>query len=316
MQMNKLFIFLAAIVLLGACGPSEATRRRLSREERVRLAREDSAALKIAVVPTLDCLPLYVAQDEALFDSLGADIRLKAYTALMDCDTAIVRRRVEGIMTETVSAEWLRTGGTELECLGRTAASWKLMAGSSTRLRRPEQMDDKMMAITRFSATDMLAEAVVDSAKLVQERVFRIQVNDVDVRLRMVVVHAMDAAWMSEPQATAARLAKATIVKDGATMDAAAGVLAIRAEIAADSTRQKQIDVLRRAYNEACDRINKRGLRAYAPLIAKRCHVSEEAARALPRIRFARLAPIEQKHIDRARQWVRRTKENLSHDRQ
>lgn len=313
--MRQLVILLAALLLIGSCGQSEETKRRLSREERARLAREDSAALKIAVMPTLDCLPLYVAKEEAIFDSLGADIRLKAYTALMDCDTAIVRHRVEGLMTETVSAAWLEDAGTPLTILGRTALAWQLLSGSTTRLARTEQMDDKMMAITRHSATDMLGEIVIDSAKLVPERVFRIQVNDVDVRLRMMLVHAMDAAWMAEPQATAARLAHAGQMKH-CRLDEAAGILALRTDIAADPTRKKQIDILCRAYNIAADRINRRGLAAYRDIIAKRCHVHEEVADSLPKINFRHLTAPDSTYINKARAWVRRTKENLRHDRQ
>ena len=61
----------------------------------------------MAVTPTLDCLPMYVARACNLFDTLGADVRLRPYTAQMDCDTAFERSRVEGMATDLVRGQRL-----------------------------------------------------------------------------------------------------------------------------------------------------------------------------------------------------------------
>lgn len=53
------------------------------------LAARDSLALHIAVMPTTDCLPMYLAAECGIADSLGLDIRLHTYLAQMDVDTAI-----------------------------------------------------------------------------------------------------------------------------------------------------------------------------------------------------------------------------------
>ena len=57
--------------------------------------RQDSLALKVALMPTLDCLPFYYAQRCGLFKELGLDIRLQTFNAQMDCDTAFARRHVD-----------------------------------------------------------------------------------------------------------------------------------------------------------------------------------------------------------------------------
>lgn len=60
-------LILAGVTLIASCGVSYKESKRLSRLERARLAKEDSAALKIAVMPTLDCLPMYVAREYKWF---------------------------------------------------------------------------------------------------------------------------------------------------------------------------------------------------------------------------------------------------------
>jgi NitT/TauT family transport system substrate-binding protein len=73
-------MILVALLLIG-CGQSYEETKRISREQRREMARKDSAALKIAVMPTLDCLPLFVAQQEELLDTLHGGVRLKMYKA-------------------------------------------------------------------------------------------------------------------------------------------------------------------------------------------------------------------------------------------
>lgn len=292
-------------LLLAACGQSYEEKKRLSRLEQARMVREDSAALKIAVMPTLDCLPFYVARQYSLFDSLGADVRLKCYTAQMDCDTALANKRVEAAVTDLVRGQRIVSLGTPLTYVAATDAYWQLITNRNARIKELKQLNDKMLAMTRYSATDLLADRAVDSAKLVPEMVFRIQINDVDVRLRMLQNNEMDALLLAEPQATAARLQKHPVIMDSRKLGIRLGAVALRTDIEADTARQRQIDVMLKAYNMACDSINKRGVRHYSGLIAECCGVSESVAAALPKeLKFAHAAAPRKEDIGIAEKWL------------
>ena len=91
--MKQLLSLTVCLLLLVACGQSYEETKRITRQQRREAARKDSAALKVAVMPTLDCLPLYVAEHYQLFDTLRGGVRLKHFMAQMDCDTALARTR-------------------------------------------------------------------------------------------------------------------------------------------------------------------------------------------------------------------------------
>ncbi len=73
--MKKSILYILVVVILSACGDTEATRQRLDRQQRLEQQRQDSLALKIAVLPTLDGLPLFLAHEHRMFDTLGVDVR-------------------------------------------------------------------------------------------------------------------------------------------------------------------------------------------------------------------------------------------------
>ena len=302
--MRKILWIIAAIWLLAACGQSYEETKQQTRAQRLKLWREDSAALKIAVMPTLDCLPLFIAKDHQLFDTI-VDIRLKTFTAQMDCDTALINGRVEGSITDIVRAERMISQGLPLRYVAATNAYWLLITNQHQRITQLKHLDDKMLAMTRYSATDLLGDLAVDSAKLQPERVFRIQVNDVNIRLKMLENNEMDALLLTEPQATQALLGKHKVILDSRKEDIRMGALVVREQGMNDKNRKRQLEVLLKGYNEACDSLNHYGVRHYMDVIKKHYTLSKQAQEKLPdSLKFSRAAAPRQKDVERAQQWL------------
>lgn len=307
--MKHIVWILVAAMLLGACGRSYEDQKRVTRAERLKRMKEDSAALKIAVMPTLDCLPLYVASQYGLFDTLGVDIRLKRYTAQIDCDTAIANGRVEGAVTDLVRGQRLAALGTAVAYVTATNAYWQLISNRTARINTLRQLSDKMVAMTRYSATDLLADHACDSAKLKREHVFKIQINDVSVRLGMLQNNEMDAMFLTEPQATAARVGKHKVLMDTRRLGVNLGAIAFRSNVLSDSSRKRQIDAFIKAYDMACDSINKHGAGRYATLVAEDCKVKPAIADSIGKgVRFDHAAPPRQTDIDKADEWLKKAK--------
>jgi NitT/TauT family transport system substrate-binding protein len=301
--MKKVFWIIATICLISGCGQSYEETKRITRAQRLKMLREDSAALKVAVLPTLDCLPIYLAKDHQLFDTV-VDIRLKKFTAQMDIDTALTNNRVQLGVTDLVRAERMKKEGADLEYLAMTNAYWQLITNRVARIADLKHLDDKMLAMTRYSVTDMLGELAVDSAKLKPEQVFRIQINDVNVRLKMLENNEMDALLMTEPQAAQARLLKHKVLLDSRKMDLQMGAIVMQGKGMDDKNRKRQMEVFIKGYQAACDSINTFGIAHYRDLIVKYCQVKSESVELLDKNKFVGLAKPRQQDIERAQKWL------------
>ena len=282
---------------LPICGKSYDEQKRLSRAERARLHRQDSLALKIAVVPTLDCLPIYVAKERVLYDTARLDLRLRYFTAQMDCDTAIAGRSVEGMVSDLVRTERLKREGTPLQYVSATNINWYLFTNRKARIKKLDQLGDKMVAMTRYSATDFLTDAALEGVKT-SSVVFRIQVNDVFVRQAMLLNNEMDAMWLAEPQATVARLNGHASIYDSQKKGLKLGVMAFRDDAMKDKRRKAQIELFKKAYNAACDSLNKYGIPHYYELLNKYYKLDERYVKALPKTRFEHINKPRLKDID------------------
>lgn len=307
--MKQIFLLIVTICLIVGCGQSYEETKRQSRALRLKLMREDSAALKIAVMPTLDCLPIFVAEERELFDT-AVDIRLKYFTAQMDCDTAMMHHRVEGMITDLVRAERMKRQGVDLEYLTATNAYWVLLSNRQQRITGLKNLEDKMLAMTRYSVTDLLGELAVDSAKLKPEQVFRIQVNDVTVRMKMLENNEMDAMWISEPQLSQLLLAKHRVLLDTRQLDYQMGVIVFTTKDMQDKNRKRQMEAFKKGYRQACDSINQFGVRHYVKLLRKYYPISDQAMNHLPdSLKFKSSVTPREQDIELAQKWL--TKKNL-----
>ncbi len=285
----KKISFLTVLVLVGlffvGCGKSAQERHRLSKLERARLDSLDKASLKVGVMPTLDCLPVFIAKEKRLFDTLGVDVHLRRYMAQMDCDTALARGRVEGSITDLVRAGRLQKKGTPLSYPIATGTYWQIISNKKARISELKQLSDKMIAMTRHSATDYLADIAIDSVKP-QFDVYRVQINDVSIRLKMLLNNEMDAMLLTEPQATVARMAGNKVLMDSRDKNVQLGVFAFRDKAVKDAHRKKQLQLFLKAYDMAVDSINKKGFMPYADIIKKYCGVEKNVIGKLPRQKY------------------------------
>ncbi|MBQ9671444.1 MAG: ABC transporter substrate-binding protein [Prevotella sp.] len=296
--MKKILVLLSALLFLMSCGQS--TPQGIKEE-----MPDDTVQLRIAILPTLDCLPICLADAHGFFEQYGLDVDVLPYQAQMDCDTAIERGWANGIVTDLVRAQRMKDNGLQLEYITATEASWQLLTNPTARIKQLRQLDDKMLAMTRFSATHLLSDKAVDSVRLKPERVFRIQVNDVNVRLGMLSAGIMDALLLPEPQATAARNQNALKLLDTHQLDYRMGVVAFSSRAAT----ARQVEAFKKAYDMACDSINELGVHKYQDLIMKCCRVQQSTIDSLPPVIFRHSSNPRAVDIKRATDWLKMKKE-------
>lgn len=287
---------------IASCSKSYKETKQAEKLSRKELLRKDSLALKVATVPTLDCLPLFIGVEDSLFDKNGVDVHLKLKSAQIDCDTLIKGKYVEGMVSDLVRTERLKKAGIMLRYVTATDAYWQLYTNRISRIKELSQLSDKMIAMTRFSVTDYLADYAIDSAKPKFD-VYKVQINDPRIRIKMVINNEMDAALFTEPQATTARLYKNPMLMDSRDKNVRLGVIAFREAALKDKRRQKQLDSFVKVYNMAVDSINHFGLQHYAAVITKYTNADAKTIKALPKLKFSHVKQPRERDINIAKRY-------------
>ena len=294
------YLLILAVLTLVSCGKSD---KELQAERQAQKLAEREAyqkAYKIAVMPTMDCLPAYLLKDSLLYDTAKVDIRLCRFNAQMDCDTAMIGGSVQAAFSDLVRTERLKHRNKVLmHYLTDTNLNWQLIADKDSKLKQLSDLSDKIVAMTRFSGTGLLTDMAVKKAKP-KYQVFCVQINDVLVRLAMLQNHEIDAYWFAEPQITKALSADNNSLFNSEDAGVHLGVVAIMDKV----RRQDEEAAFAEAYDKAVDQINKNGVKYYSALIQKYMKVDEAVVRALPDIKYTKIGPPRKANLLMARNYL------------
>lgn len=282
--MRKLSLFIFVCVLISV----SCTKRDTKAGAKISIARDvnNNKVVRIGVMPTIDALPLFVAYERGWFEKKSLNVIFRRFSAHMDIDTALIGGFIDGAFTDIFRTEYIsKTKNVSFEYLTSTELAWSLVSNKVARLNRLEQFSDKMIATTRFSATDYMTDKTFEKVN-VRNPYFKVQINDVRVRYNMLINNEMDSEWLPEPWATKALIEGHKIVVKPKNNDMKFGVLAFRKQFASESNNKSFLSALSKIYSEACDSINKYGITAYATEMKKYCDADTMVVNRLPRMVF------------------------------
>lgn len=294
----KYLLLLTAFIIMG-CQVSEQDdsliEKRKNKVEEVAYQR----AFKVGVMPTMDCLPIFLLKDSALYNPDDIDIRLKEYTSQRDCDTAMINGRVQAAVTDLVQAEYLKEEKSAvLDYMTETNATWQLMATPASGIKQVEDLGDKVIGLAFNSVTQYLTIQVISSHSI-KNRTYGSQINDIFIRMQMLRNKQLDAVWTSEPQTTQAKILGNKEIYNSTKQDFTPGAI-----VFVNAPKVEKRQAFEDAYNKAVDMINKHPIQYFAPLIKKYMRVDDKVISALPNMVYKRVTPPRRRDIIKAQNAI------------
>lgn len=177
--------------------------------------------------------------------------------------------------------EWMKKAGADsIFVFPHDNLQLYLFTNKKNRVREAKQLTDRIIAVDRQGTDAVMAQLVLDSVKLTEDKTFLVQIQKYDVRMKMLLVNAMDACVLPEPHATAVRKMGHRSIYSGSTVKGKkAGCLLVKGDAGK----------LRSLYNRACDSINKNGIHHYDSILQRRYTVPVPTIKYIPAHKFRKL---------------------------
>lgn len=239
-------------------------------------ATEDLPTLRIAVLPVLNTLPLYVAQAEDFYADAGVQVELVPFTSARDQQVALQVGEVDGANTDMAVLTNLVNGGVGLKAIRHEPILepfFAIVAGAESGVETVEDLAGMPIAIAEntiieYLTTTMLTGAGLDEADIVYE-----EVPAIPVRLELLNLGQVPAATLPEPLTTlATQLQGSTLVISDATVDFVPTVLAISDAVIAE--QPEAVRAFLTAYERAVALINADG-EAYRDVMVGNINIPE-----------------------------------------
>ena len=172
----KCIILLVAVLVLGGCGQKPSP----------------SQVLKVGVMPAVDSLPIFVADQMGIFEDLGLDIEVEVYTNAMDRQSALQAGGLDGAMTDVIGLVNNVHNGFDIKVTTSTDGVFPILYNSKNTSK--ETLVAGMMEV---SVTNYLSDEFLKDVTFTKE-----YITDLPARLEMISKGSLDLAVIPEPMAS------------------------------------------------------------------------------------------------------------------
>jgi NitT/TauT family transport system substrate-binding protein len=195
-------------MVLSACGGAAAP-----------AAREDPT-LKIAVLPILDALPMYVADAQGYFKDAGINVEFVPVASAAERDQLMQAGQADGMINDLISTVLYNKDTQKIAAVrfARTASAdqsqYSIVASKDSGITSPDQLKGVEVGLSEGTVIAYTTDRLLQHAGLTKDDIKTTNVPKIPDRLQLISEGKLKAANLPEPFATLAEQNGAVRVVD------------------------------------------------------------------------------------------------------
>jgi len=182
---------LIASLALAACAPAAPSK----------------APIKVAVLPVLDSLPLYVAQSKGYFKARGVEVELVAVASAPERDALMQAGQVDGMLNEIVSTILYNRDQVRIKNVrfARTATAktpvFHIVAAKDAGIQSVADLKGVQIGISEGTVIEYTTDRILQKAGFAPEDIQKVAVPKIPDRMALVGSGELKAANLPDPSA-------------------------------------------------------------------------------------------------------------------
>ena len=252
MKISHLIILLA--ILLAACAPSGTT---VPTEE----PSQNVGTLKIAVLPIIDTLPMYVAEAEGLFAKHGITVEFIPVASAPERDQLLAAGQADGTVNETLAVMLFNKDTVQLQVVRYSLRPTEghghffVLASGKSGITDPQALKGVEIGVSQGTVIEYVTERLLQSEGLTKDEIKTIAVPKISDRMSLLASGELKAGVLPDPLASLAISQGAVkVLDDSQHPEYGFSVITFRKQVI--DQNPGAVKAFLAAIEEACDLIN------------------------------------------------------------
>ncbi len=219
-------------------------------------------SLKIGLIPVLDVLPFYIAQDKGYFEAEGLKVEPVPIKSAQERDALMQAGEIDGMLTDLISSALLNreTGQVKVIAKARKAyrdfPQFRILAAPGVTVNSPADMAGIKVGISQNSVIQYLNDRLLTRWGLPADQIAFEEVGAIPTRFELLMNGQLKAAVLPDPLAQAAIAGGASLIVDDAQFpEYSQSVLAFHQDTL--QNKPEAVRAFMRAWNKAVADLNK-----------------------------------------------------------
>lgn len=184
------------------------------------LTDEETAPIRVGVLPVLDTLPLFVAQDEGFFSNEGIEVEFVPVNAAPERDQLMQSGQIDAMLNEIVSVILFNQEQTRivavrfLRVATETTPVFRIVAAAGSGIETVEDLKNVPIGVSEGTVIEYTTDRILQNAGVADTEIAKIAVPKIPDRLNLLASGQLQAANLPDPAASLAILNGAQLVID------------------------------------------------------------------------------------------------------
>jgi NitT/TauT family transport system substrate-binding protein len=198
-----------SVLFLGACAQAPAV-----------TPSSAPATLKIALLPIVDALPMYVAQKDGLFAAHGVNVEFIPAASAAQRDQIIVAGQADGTINDVVATLLFNKDQTQLQIVGfaRTAgpnaSMYRILAAKDSGITTPADLKGVPIGVSEGTVIAYMTDRLLQAEGLQADEIRTVAVPSISDRMTLLNKGDIKAATLPDPFFSLAEQQGAKVIVD------------------------------------------------------------------------------------------------------
>lgn len=217
--------------------------------------------LRIAILPILDTLPLYVAESAGYFAEHGLLVEFIPVASAAERDQLLQAGQVDGIVTDLVALALYNQAETQVVAVRYAMkptpnfAQFRIMAAADAKIATAADLKGVSIGISEGTGIEYVTTRMLEAEGLSANHITTLAVPKIPDRMALLNAGKLQAATLPEPLGTLVMQQGATVVVDDTQyLDLSCSIFAFRKEVV--DNQSQSVENFLAALSQASDAIN------------------------------------------------------------
>ncbi len=183
-------------------------------------AQPEESKLKLALIPVLDTIPIYIALQNGYFGAQGIAVEVVPVKSPQERDVLLQTGQVDGVLTDLQGVGLLNKDSVKVKAVYTSrrpfpdAPLFRILASPKSNIATPADLKAVPIGISNNTIIEYLTDRILTFEGLTTDEIAKIEVGAITVRFEQLMNGNIQAAVLPDPLAQGAIAAGAKLVVD------------------------------------------------------------------------------------------------------
>jgi len=241
--------------------------------------KSEDTNLKMGLLPILDILPFYVAEQKGYFEQEGITVEFVPVKSAQERDALMQAGEIDGMLNDLISTGLFNRDKVQIKIVATVrraypeAPQFRVLAAPGSGITSVQDLVGVSIGISQNTIIEYLTDRLLEAEGLSPDQIQVVEVSAIPVRFEQLMAGQIQAATLPDPLAQGAMAGGATLVVDDSQYTQySQSVLSF--STAAIETKPNTIKKFLKAWNRAVQELNNHPDQ-YADLLIEKGRVPE-----------------------------------------